>query len=341
MRHSVRKIISGGQTGVDRAALDAALELGIPVGGWIPKGRLEEDNGRIPEHYPNLVEADDAKPQVRTRLNVGSSDATLILTTGVVSEGTDYTRAVAQEINRPFILVTLDGSDAAITRAIDEVRGWLNSVRPTVLNVAGPRKKQDASVYGLAKRVLISALREHPPGTLEHVVPEAVLSRASDNMRHWDNIRWIVPFWYLSVAGASFTYLLQPQAQYVWLVAAAMLLVGLACISLVYRTLSYHKEQRKALLDNYLHENIGAREAESIMIRSTDSLIAMNFSGLEVLKRATTWFMVLMVAVCAFAALVLWYGDVQTVMLELDGLWSPSEAPDNVPETEVEGVSQP
>ena len=82
----VRKIISGGQTGVDRAALDVGLELGIPIGGYCPKGRRSED-GTIPAQYP-MIETSTANYGIRTEKNVIESDGTLVLNVGQVSSGT-------------------------------------------------------------------------------------------------------------------------------------------------------------------------------------------------------------------------------------------------------------
>nr|WP_305800882.1 putative molybdenum carrier protein [Thiolapillus sp.] len=92
------RIISGGQTGVDRAALDVALELGLRCGGWCPKGRLALD-GPLDERYP-LKETESADYSVRTRLNVRDADATLILNCGELSGGTAYTLRVAEELGR-------------------------------------------------------------------------------------------------------------------------------------------------------------------------------------------------------------------------------------------------
>jgi Circularly permutated YpsA SLOG family len=150
------KIVSGAQTGVDRAALDAARALGLPAGGWVPKGRLDE-RGRIPERYAGLIEAESADPAVRTRRNVEDSDATLILTPpGVRSPGTDWTRRCAEELGKP--VMRLDLSPDAPARDADAIRRWLAEVRPSVLNVAGPRESEDAAAYGLASQVLRLAL---------------------------------------------------------------------------------------------------------------------------------------------------------------------------------------
>ena len=80
----IKKIISGAQTGADRAALDAALALGLPIGGWVPRGRRAED-GPVPDRYPNLRETDTDDYETRTRWNVQDADATLILSHGPLS----------------------------------------------------------------------------------------------------------------------------------------------------------------------------------------------------------------------------------------------------------------
>lgn len=143
----VNKIISGGQTGVDRAALDTALALGIPCGGWCPKGRRAED-GVIPMHYP-LTETTSKDYRVRTRRNVRDSDGTLILTRGPLSGGTALTRRLAKELDKPCLVVDL----AQRPRASD-VRTWLASNSIHILNVAGPRESNQPGIYLQAKKFL-------------------------------------------------------------------------------------------------------------------------------------------------------------------------------------------
>ena len=99
------KIISGGQTGVDRGALDAAIALDIPHGGSCPKGRLAED-GRIPDRYL-LTETDSREYFVRTERNILDSDATLILCHGHISGGTEFTLRMAEQHGRPVKVVDL------------------------------------------------------------------------------------------------------------------------------------------------------------------------------------------------------------------------------------------
>src|SRR6266852_5932705 len=104
----ISKIVSGGQTGVDRAALDVALELGIPCGGWCPKGRRAED-GSIPDHYP-LRETSTAFYPQRTEWNVRDSDGTLVLTLGRPDGGTALTIELARRLPKPFLAVNLKKS---------------------------------------------------------------------------------------------------------------------------------------------------------------------------------------------------------------------------------------
>src|SRR2546427_6307764 len=95
------KVISGGQTGVDRAALDVALELGVPAGGWCPKGRKAED-GSLAPRYP-LTETPSEGYWQRTEWNVRDSDGTLVLTRRAPTEGAAYTNEVAKKPGKPCL----------------------------------------------------------------------------------------------------------------------------------------------------------------------------------------------------------------------------------------------
>ncbi|MBS1270543.1 MAG: hypothetical protein MAG794_01500 [Gammaproteobacteria bacterium] len=149
--YPVMRIVSGGQTGADRAALDVALELGIKSGGWVPRGREAED-GAIPNRYPNLRETESAVPAVRTELNVRDSDATVIISHGSLVGGTALTESLAGKLKRP--LLHLDLNCMSETEAADSLRGWLLRNRPRVLNVAGARESKDAAIYAATRRVL-------------------------------------------------------------------------------------------------------------------------------------------------------------------------------------------
>jgi len=136
------RIVSGGQTGVDRAALDVALTLDLPVGGWCPAGRWTED-GRLPDRYP-LTETDTPEPRQRTRLNVQDTDATLILSTIELVAGTLLTARLAQAANKPCIAVNPASPDA-----VPHVRAWLVAHEPRLLNLAGPRETEAPGIYDL------------------------------------------------------------------------------------------------------------------------------------------------------------------------------------------------
>lgn len=129
------KIVSGGQTGVDRGALDAALESGWPCGGWCPAGRVAED-GRIPDRYP-LVPTREADSAVRTRRNVEDSDGTLILCPGEPNGGTRLTADVCADRGRPCLVV--DAEALSVREAAALARTFVTQHRIAVLNVAGPR----------------------------------------------------------------------------------------------------------------------------------------------------------------------------------------------------------
>ncbi|MEM1115720.1 MAG: putative molybdenum carrier protein [Bacteroidota bacterium] len=143
-------IRSGGQSGVDRAALDAALALGLRVAGWCPAGRWAED-GPIPPRYP-LRETAASAPEVRTRLNVRDADATLILSPQPLAGGTERTRAEAERLGRP-VLVVDPFHEGAVPEAVAFVASHLAS-GPLDLNVAGPRESEAPGMYAASRAVL-------------------------------------------------------------------------------------------------------------------------------------------------------------------------------------------
>jgi len=159
----LEKIISGGQTGADRAALDVAIELGIPHGGYLPKGRKTEA-GRLPAKYDLKEMPTDSYPK-RTEQNVIDSDATLIISHGALTGGSDYTRQVAQKHGKPWIHV--DASRTSIDSAVQLVRAWINGSEVKVLNVAGPRASKDPKIYGTTKRLITTLIKMMSLGSRE------------------------------------------------------------------------------------------------------------------------------------------------------------------------------
>ena len=152
---SVRRIVSGAQTGVDRAALDVALELGISCGGWVPLGRIDE-RGRIPDRFPRLRETASADWDERTEANVRDSDGTLILSRGPLTGGSAYTKRVADRLGRPCLHLDLAVRSRAETVA--EARAWIEREAIEVLNVAGPRASKDPALPDVARQVLREVL---------------------------------------------------------------------------------------------------------------------------------------------------------------------------------------
>ncbi len=147
-------LISGGQTGVDRAALDVALELGLPCGGWCPEGRLAED-GPIPERYP-VRELPGADYPVRTLANVLQSDGTLLIYFEQFSGGTRLTLDLCLRFDKPFLLV--DGEMVSEARAALVVRRFLKREGIEKLNVAGPRASKEPRAYPYTYRLLKTIL---------------------------------------------------------------------------------------------------------------------------------------------------------------------------------------
>ena len=156
------KIISGGQTGVDRAALDAALKYGIECGGWCPAGRLDE-LGRIPDRYP-VKELEEGSFAERTWQNVKGSDGTAIIYFAKLRGGTEYTVECCNKLQRPHVLIDAakTSSECAAKLMGDRVRNH----KIDILNVAGPRESEWANGYAYAFRALdvfLSGLQRHLP----------------------------------------------------------------------------------------------------------------------------------------------------------------------------------
>lgn len=147
----IHKILSGGQTGVDRGALNAALRLGVVCGGWCPRGRRAED-GCIPLRYP-VTELASWVYADRTRRNVESADGTLILSHGALQGGTALTAAFAARAARPYLVL-----DLAKQPCTAQVIRWARANAVGSLNVAGPRESTAPGVGLLADTFMTSLL---------------------------------------------------------------------------------------------------------------------------------------------------------------------------------------
>ena len=155
----VEKIVSGGQTGVDRAALDAAIELGIPHGGWCPKGRICEA-GVIDAKYL-LTELSSPDYAARTLKNVQDSDGTLVLYFDKLRGGTALTCRLARQNNKPLCRVRIN-APVSFLQVVD----WLQQHQIRVLNIAGPRGSSHPDVEATARTVLLRLFNQ-PAGLFD------------------------------------------------------------------------------------------------------------------------------------------------------------------------------
>ena len=150
----IEKLVAGGQTGADRAALDVAIEMGLPHGGWVPKGRLAED-GPVPDKY-HLQEMRTTSYPKRTEQNILDSDGTLIVSHGKLTGGSQLTMSMAYKHNKPWIHVDL--KIMAYPDAVVTIRDWIDREMVKVLNVAGPRASKDPQIYQGVKELLEKTL---------------------------------------------------------------------------------------------------------------------------------------------------------------------------------------
>jgi hypothetical protein len=149
------KIISGGQTGVDRAALDVALRHEIECGGWCPAGRLDEF-GKIPSHYP-VQELQGAGFTARTLQNVKDSDGTVVIFSRELHGGTEQTVRFCVELQQPHQVI--DASKISAEDAARSIGDFVRQKKIGILNVAGPRQSEWPEGYDYASRAMNAFLK--------------------------------------------------------------------------------------------------------------------------------------------------------------------------------------
>ena len=150
----VKKIVSGGQTGADRAALDFAIKHNIPHGGWVPKYRAAED-GKVPDVY-ELQEMPTQSYSRRTEQNAIDSDGTVIISHGRLRGGSAFAAKMAKKHDRPWL--HLDMAKLAVDKAGRRLQKWVDDNSISVLNLAGPRQSSDPAIYDVTMKVLEAAL---------------------------------------------------------------------------------------------------------------------------------------------------------------------------------------
>ncbi|MFH1380267.1 MAG: putative molybdenum carrier protein [bacterium] len=146
------KIISGGQSGADRAALDAAIDLKFEYGGSIPQGRLTEA-GALDPKYDRMTELSTSSYPVRTEKNVIDADATLVFNMGTLEGGTTLTVDFAKKCNTPYLIIDLKATTEP--EAIRLIKEWLDVIQPQILNVAGPRESKARGIYNKVYGILM------------------------------------------------------------------------------------------------------------------------------------------------------------------------------------------
>ena len=146
----ISKIISGGQTGADRAALDYAIRKNIPYGGWLPRGRKTED-GTLDLKY-QLREMPTGEYSQRTLQNVLDSDGTVIVSHGILTGGSALTREFARQYSKPWI--HLDLAELSRDEAVQRLSSWISRHEIKTLNVAGPKAGKDPAIYQATVRLL-------------------------------------------------------------------------------------------------------------------------------------------------------------------------------------------
>ena len=139
----IKKIISGGQTGADQAALDVAIKLKISHGGWLPKGRLTE-KGALENKY-KLKELPTTSYEKRTKKNIIDSDGTLILSNGILTGGSLLTKEYAFFLKKPHLHIDL--LSTSFIDAIYYIRVWVDKYNIKILNIAGSRASKDPNIY--------------------------------------------------------------------------------------------------------------------------------------------------------------------------------------------------
>lgn len=159
IKDNINKIISGGQTGVDRAALDVALKYNIRHGGWCPKGRLSE-NGKIPLFY-NLQETCSSEYSERTKQNIIDSDATLIIVPKLplpieITDGTLLTIEICKKLNKLYLVIDVTIDDE---NSINDIKAWIVDNNIKLLNIAGPRESQSNNIYFSAYEYITKLIR--------------------------------------------------------------------------------------------------------------------------------------------------------------------------------------
>lgn len=284
----IRRIVSGAQTGADRAALDVARNWPIDSGGWVPKGRQAED-GIVPAEYPGLRETDSEDVTVRTEANVRDSDGTVILSRGPLSGGSLTTLEIAHRLAKPLLHVDL--SEMTLSAAVDSISSWLGKGRIEILNVAGPRASEDPGIFSATTAVVSGILSRESSDIEKDVdceVAIALFEHSSENFRHWDTVRWAVPTWFMTIVAAilAVTQVLAdpkntPDIQHV---AFGLAVFGLLCCLLQLNLTRYHSESIRRLRESMAQLRIRPSVRKALELE-----LPFTFTNARFVRTATFW----------------------------------------------------
>ncbi len=150
----IQKIISGAQTGADRAGVDAAIESGVDYGGWVPKGRKAED-GIVPEKYTEFQEMTRGGYPDRTEQNVIDSDGTVIFGYGKLTTGSALTLKLAKQYKKPYLHIDLE----IVKDSVSAVKDWIVEWDIKILNIAGRKASKAPEIYGVVKDIIKQVLK--------------------------------------------------------------------------------------------------------------------------------------------------------------------------------------
>lgn len=296
------RLISGGQTGVDRAALDVARTLGLPYGGSVPKGRSAAD-GAIPLHYENLVEtlSDDSKE--RTKKNVLDADGTLLITQGTPAGGSALTREYAVQHQKPLLPIDLNIIDVDI--AVQNIVNWLRAIQCQTINIAGPRSSEVPGIYNDAYYLLlqvfanITAENHASNNVLRKEIFFQIYEQFNNNFRHWDSIRWTVSVGllaFIATALAAVTALPQIGRHLVVKIEIGILLTSLLWSYLLCNLVFYHRRSF-AKLEAMARQLSVRQELYNCIIRD----LPFDFKIPGLFRTASFWFLVTFLAIAAAA----------------------------------------
>ena len=304
----LKSIVTGGQTGVDIAAVKAAVEYGIPYYGWVPKGYRNETESIDPYLRSGFFESDSESFESRTERNVIIGEATLVLFEKDKDEGTILTKSFSEKHKKKYREIDIRGQETIDVAY--EISEWLTNEQIEILNVAGPRESNSPQIEQRAQEIfrILFSLIQQPSGNFFEI---AKLSheRFLNNFRHWDIIRWLIPAWFITLlvgAGICQITLCSSEAYqslscchkfFVQVAVTSFVLIFAVIFQvLLCRLKTYHIREWNDFQDTIMNLPLGKTE-KTVLTRK----LPFSFDDKGYIKTATFWFTVLI-----WACVALW-----------------------------------